>query len=51
MVFFVAICIGILVYVVLKFLLGLVAPLASIAEVVAIVVGILAAIMYAGGLK
>jgi hypothetical protein len=51
MVFFVALLIFILVYVVVKFLLSKVESVAHLAEILGIVVGILAALWYAGALR
>jgi len=51
MVFFVALLIFILVYVVVGFLLRLVDKLQPVAEVLAIVVGIMAALFYVGVIK
>ena len=50
MTFFIAILFGILAYVILNFLLALVKPLAAIAEILAIIGGILVTLFYAGGL-
>jgi hypothetical membrane protein len=51
MMFFVGILIFILVYVVVKFLFEKVPSLAGLAEILGIVVGALAALVYVGALK
>ena len=51
MVYFVALLIFILVYVVVKFLLAKVKPVAELADILGLVAGILAALLYAGALK
>lgn len=51
MTYFVALLIFILVYVVVKFLLSKVEPVAPIADVLGLVIGILSALWYAGALR
>lgn len=51
MIFFVALLIFVLVYVVVGFLLGKVKEIASIADVLALVAGILAALLYVGAIR
>lgn len=51
MVYFVALLIFILVYVVVKFLLSKVEPVPQLADILCLIVGILAALWYAGALK
>lgn len=51
MVYFVALLIFILVYVVVKFLLGKVAAIAELADILGLIIGILAALWYVGVLR
>lgn len=51
MIYFVALLIFILVYVVVKFLLSKVPPVAELADILALVSGVLAALYYVGAFK
>lgn len=50
MVYFVAILLGVLAYVILKFLFTKVESLASIAEILALIGGVLVTLLYAGAI-